>query len=297
MDLKEPLSIEQQVERLKEHGMTDVDETKAKELLSEVSYYRLSGYTMQFRKAPNDSDFVNNQCCFSTVCRLYEFDEEMRNLLRKYIEKVELHFRMLISYHFSIAKCAAPPHDQHYDRNNYYAKEYFDKVMESFQKQKDYYKDSPIAKHHQQKYKDKYPLWVMTEMLSFSNLSKLYSSMYFSEKDLIANAAGTNRDILVNHLHCMSVLRNKCAHAGRLYNTVFNPPVRLSTRFLRKNKAISNSCLFAYIIVLVKRLPNEKDKSALIEGIDQLIKQYQKDIDMALIGFPNNYKEVLINNK
>lgn len=35
------------------------------------------------------------------------------------------------------------------------------------------------------KYSSKMPLWVIVELMSFSNMSKLYSSMYYSEKDAI----------------------------------------------------------------------------------------------------------------
>lgn len=53
------------------------------------------------------------------------------------------------------------------------------------------------------------PLWVIVELMSFSNLSQLYSSMYFSVKDTIASAVGVGRDTLENHLHCLSVGWNK----------------------------------------------------------------------------------------
>ena len=49
-------------------------------------------------------------------------------------------------------------------------------------------------------------LWVIVELMSFSNMSKLYSSMYYSEKDAIARMVGVGKDTLENHLHCLSVL-------------------------------------------------------------------------------------------
>ena len=85
------------------------------------------------------------------------------------------------------------------------------------------------------------PLWVIVELMSFSNLSKLYSSMYYSEKDVIANMVGVGRDTLENHLHCLSVLRNKCAHSARMYNTDFNPPAMFTTSLLRKHPEIKNN--------------------------------------------------------
>lgn len=62
--------------------------------------------------------------------------------------------------------------------------------MESFKKEKNYYKDSLIVKHHKAQYESKIPLWVIVELMSFSNTSKLYSSMYISEKEKIADAVG-----------------------------------------------------------------------------------------------------------
>ena len=104
-----------------------------------------------------------------------------------------------------------------------------------------YYKDSLIVKHHKIKYSSKMPLWVIVELMSFSNMSKLYSSMYYSEKDAIANMVGVGRDTLENHLHCLSVLRNKCAHAARMYNTDFNQPAKFTVSFLRKHPEIKTT--------------------------------------------------------
>ena len=151
-------------------------------------------------------------------------------------------------------------------------------------------------KHHKTKYSSKMPLWVVVELMSFSNMSKLFSSMYYSEKDAIANMVGVGRDTLENHLHCLSVLRNKCAHAARMYNTAFNPPAKFTTSFLRKHPEIENNSLFAYTLVLLKRLPDENSKKSLIQAVEAVINEYRSDIDLKLIGFPENYLEIMKNN-
>ncbi len=188
------------------------------------------------------------------------------------------------------------PFDQHYDRNNFYNKKGYDEVIDSFKRERNYYKDSLIVKHHKYKYNGKMPLWVIVELMSFSNLSKLYSSMYYSEKDIIAQNVGIGRSTLENHLHCLSVLRNKCAHAARLYNTEFYPPAKFTTEFLKKNREIRNNSLFAYVIVLLKRLPEKKSKIDFIQSLENVIDSYKDDIDMSLIGFPENYICILKNN-
>lgn len=112
----------------------------------------------------------------------------------------------------------------------------------------------------------------------------------------IASMVGVSKDILENHLHCLLVLRNKCAHVARMYNTDFNPPAKFTTTFLRKNPEIKNNSLFAYMLVLLKRLPDEESKKPLVQTVEMMIDEYRSDIDLSLIGFQENYLEIMKNN-
>lgn len=295
MQLKQPLSFEEQLDKIKSHGIIVNDKQRAIEKLEQINYYRLTGYALQFRVEPNKSEYVVGTT-FDNIYKLYIVDEKLRNLCRIYIEKAEIYYKTQIAYGFSIMKCLIPPHNQHYDRNNFYNKSGYDEVMENLKKEKNYYKDSLVVKHHKNKYDSRMPLWVMVELMSFSNLSKLYSSMYISEQNIIANNIGIGRDTLANHLHCISVLRNKCAHAVRLYNTEFYPPARFTKEFLKKNRQIKNNSLFAYILILLKRLPEQNSKIKFITELQEVINEHKEYIDMKLIGFPENYIEVLNNN-
>ena len=295
MDLKMPLTFDEQLDKLEAHGIVISDREKAKDVLKRVNYYRFTGYALQFRKNPSGSDYIEGTT-FETVHHLYKVDEILRDTFRRYIEKAEVYYRTQIAYGFSMAKCTQPPYDQHYDEKNFYYKKGYREVMENFGKEENYYKDSLIVKHHKAKYSGKMPLWVVVELMSFSNMSKLYSSMYYSEKDTIADMVGIGKDTLENHLHCLSVLRNKCAHAARMYNTNFNPPAKFTKEFLRKHPEIKNNSLFAYTLVLLKRLPDADSKKSLIQTIENVIDEYKSDIDLELIGFPENYLEIMKNN-
>ncbi len=293
--LKKPLDFKEQINKLKLHGMHIDDDQIAEDTLRKTNYYRFTGYALQFRVAKNQSDYKAGTT-FKQVRRIYSFDEALRDICRKYIEVAEIYYRTQIAYGFSLAKCTKPPHDQHYDKQNFYNKVGYDDVMSSFDREKNYYNDSLIVKHHKKKYSGKLPLWVMVELMSFSNLSKLYSAMYYSEKDLIAASVGTGRKTLENHLHCLAVLRNKCAHAARLYNTNFSPPVRFSKSFLKNHPEVRNDSMFAYIIMLLKRLPNTSYKLSFVTTILGVIDEFYNDIDLSLIGFPDNFAELLENN-
>lgn len=222
-------------------------------------------------------------------------DEMLRNIFRQFLEKIEVYYKTQIAYGFSINKCSMSPFDQHYDENNFDNKKGYNEVINNFYREMNYYHDSLIIKHHKRKYANKMPLWVIVELMSFSNISKLYNSMYFSEKDIIAKSVGIGAKTLENHLHCLSVMRNKCAHAARLYNTEFNPPAKFTTSFLKKHPEIKNNSLFAYILVLLKRLPDKDSKRTLIKMVKDVMDKYKTDIDMSLIGFPNNYLDTMNN--
>ena len=81
-----------------------------------------------------------------------------------------------------------------------------------------------------------------------------------------------------------------------MYNTDFNPPAKFTTSFLRKHPEIKNNSLFAYTLVLLKRLPDEESKRSLVETVKAVIDEYRNDIDLGLIGFPENYMEIMENN-
>lgn len=295
MDLKKPLTFEQQLAKLISHGLLVDDENAALAALKSINYYRFTGYALQFRRHPDASAYLPGTT-FATVYHLYLVDEMLRDILRRFIEKAEVYYRTQIAYGFANAKCVAPPHDQHYDETNFYNKKGYREVMVTFSREANYYRDSLIVKHHRLNYSGRMPLWVVVELMSFSNLSKLYSSMYFSEKDAIAGAVGVSRDTLENHLHCLAVLRNKCAHAARLYNTEFYPPARFTKDFLRKHPAVENTSLFAYVLVLLRRLPDRASKESLLCAIEQSLNEYASDIDLRLIGFPADYREIMKNS-
>lgn len=243
-------------------------------------------------KSPSSSDLASKHA-LSEIRKLYDFDSKLRSLIRHYIEIIEIYLKTHISNVFSLEKCLESPHDQHYNPDNYYNKEGFNKIIERFKKEEQYYADSLIVKHHKQNYAGKMPLWVMFELMSFSNVSMFYNAMYVKSQENIARPLGIGSKTLANHLHCMSVLRNKCAHAARLINARYNPPAKLSQKFLRDNPSVNNDSLFAYLKVLIYRLPSEDLRVEFKGKIVELIEEYADVVDLSLIGFPQNYKSIL----
>lgn len=292
MDLKKPYTLNEQITKLKDHGVIITDEAFARNVLQKVSYYRLTGYMLQYRLSTDSHDMIKG-IRFEDIYKIYCFDEELRSLLRQYIEKAEFFYKNLIGNKFAELKCKKAPYDQHYDVNNYCDKAGITKTLQSFAKEKSYYRDSAIVKHHFNKYADKMPVWVMLELMTCSSVSLFYHALYSSEKSVIATQVGISIPTLENHLHALSVIRNKCSHGVRLYNSTINPPVKFNKSFLRKNPTIRNDSLFAYILMLIKRLPSDDERKQFRDKLNRIVKKYKENIDFTLIGFPNNYMELM----
>ena len=292
MELKKPLSFAEQVKRLQVHGMKVTDVTEAKRFLASVNYYRFTGYALEFRCAPHKSEYLRGTS-FEQVRLIYEFDERLRSILRLYLEKAEIYYRTQISYGFSSVKCQTAPHDQHYNEKNYHNAKRFHELMENFAKEENHYNDSLIVQHHRRQYQNEMPLWVIVELMTFSTISLLYSCMYFSEQDCIAREIGTTRGLLKNHLHCLAVFRNRCAHAGRLYNTTFNPPARFGARFLKGHPEVRTDTLFAYCLLLIRRQPSIQARQSLVYELAEIFQKYEAVVNFSLLGIPDNYLSIM----
>lgn len=130
-------------------------------------------------------------------------------------------------------------------------------------------------------------------MLSFSSLSTLYSAMYLSEQDKIATMRGQTAKVMKNHMHVLTVLRNKCSHGRRLYNTPLHPSVMLGSGYLRNHPEVGCDTLFAGILALMRNLPERESKILLYNRLCTCLTKYAASIDLSCIGFPANYKQLL----
>src|SRR3972149_5889693 len=85
---KTPLSFEDQAKLLIKRGLIVEGEVELVNYLSNVNYYRLSGYLYPFKRidpTTNEESFVPNTN-FSTIKKRYEFDRKLRLLLMDAIE-------------------------------------------------------------------------------------------------------------------------------------------------------------------------------------------------------------------
>ena len=287
--LKPHKTFKEQLKILKNRGVVISDEKVAIEALRSFGYYRLSGYFYHLRDG--SSNFPSG-LKFEQIIMLYEFDNTLRNIVMRHLGIIEIYLRTQISNTF--AKVLG--NEAHYDKNNFkkgdWHIEFLKKVDDWIEKNKDIH----FVSHHIKEYDGRMPLWVMLEITPFSSLSKLYNNMKPNVKEEIGRELKTESKALNSWLWALSILRNTCAHYGRIYNTQFTVAVILPKWIFRKYN-IDNRTFFAYVVCVVSLLPTPKYRELLLRDLNDLLNRYSEAIDLNCIGFPSNWCEILTSIK
>ena len=86
------ITIDQQIEKLIGRGMVmDLGIEKAKEILLDIGYYRLGFYWNPFEI---DTDHnLQKDIKFSDVVKLYYLDTDLKHILIKAINRIEINFK------------------------------------------------------------------------------------------------------------------------------------------------------------------------------------------------------------
>jgi len=309
---KQPLSIQQQIEKLKFRGLIFDDENIAADYLSNISYYRLRAYTYPFQY--NDEEkkhhFIKDDIHFNDIIDLYCFDRRLRTLIFNAIEKIEVAVRTRIVYKYAIET-----KDSHWftDESLFNNDSYF-KTSEQG-KQEEIFKydvlmddieseinrsNEDFIKHYKGKYSDPDtpPSWMALEVISFGTLSRLYELLKKDDSKIdIAKQFGlTNIAILENWLHAISNLRNYCAHHSRIWNRRFIVHVKLpyntTIPFMDRN-TISKTKEYKLFAVLscIKHIidiisPSNEFKSNFLS----LVGNGGKLLSLKEMGFPENWR-------
>lgn len=228
-DVKAYKTYAQQVEILASRGMDMGDWDSAAATLRRVNYYRLSGYWYPFRKqAPSgrQDDFYSGTR-FSDVVALYEFDARLRAATFAAMIPVELAVRALLGHELGrIDPCShldpslLGPTAQRGDQYSKWVQRY---EVELNQSREDF------VAHHHQKYGGRLPVWAATELLDWGGLTYLYGFAPRHVQDVVADACGLSAPQLTSWLKALNLVRNTCAHHGRLFNRVHTIAPKLPT--------------------------------------------------------------------
>lgn len=210
-------NIDEQITILKKRGMVfNPGEEKAKEILLDIGYYRLGFYWYPFEK--DDLHNFEKGTKFSDVVSLYYLDVDLRNILLKYLRRIEVNFRTKLIYYVSnkykedAIWFTNPKIMSGWFVNNLDNKLYTDSFKEN---------NKQIKCHHAKYRNDKYaPTWKTFEFLTFGSVLTIFNSLkdVDIQKKISLTYGLNNLKSFKNFMLTIKFIRNVCAHGGVLFD-------------------------------------------------------------------------------
>ncbi|MCC7298927.1 MAG: Abi family protein [Bacteroidia bacterium] len=294
---KEHKNIEEQIQQLLERGLIIEDKNEVRKFLFNVSYARVKPYMFRYQIMHDSNHGFNTSTKWEDIVYVYEFDAELKHLLFKAIEKFEVAFRTTFSYYYSeFEKLQFPekrPIAWWFEYDTYFKKPHLH--FEHCEHLKSQVKRSKQTDPQIRNYFKKYdppknpPSWFSFENLTFGLISKLYenaNTLYYPKKEISKHFGILDPDVLASWVHCISLVRNICAHHSRLWDSHFHaiptiPKKNIGNfpRFTKSHRLYPNICVLLYLLKSTGHF--YLFRSELIN----LIRKYS-EINIEQMGFP-----------
>ena len=270
---KPPLTFDQQLDLLKEKGLLIHDKQNALNVLSCISYERFKAYLVPFKSEENNKQ-LKPDTTFDNVYELYEFDRELRLLVMDAIEWIEVAIRTRLTYHIA-HKYSLFAHEDY----KFFQKEIKDEHHQWLLKIHEDTKRSSNSNESIRNYKNKYkgfptiPIWMLTEIISFGQLSSFYKYLKKEDKRKISEHFKLNYKTLEKWLRVLTYIRNICAHHSRLWNKKLTiKPSEYKKTDIPNDRIFYILLILYYLLRKIEKNNNWKDKA--VHLIKPIIKKY-----------------------
>lgn len=220
------LSIDNQIKRLSEKGLdlSCYSNSKLKEILLDIGYYRLGFYSYYFMDDRKEK-FMNN-IKISEIIDLYYMDIDLKDILMRYINRIEINFRTKVIYY---------PSMQNKDDPCWFIDESVmqEEFVNDFKSRYNgnFIKDNiTLKKHHKNYPEDSYaPAWKTFEYLSFGSIITVFDSLKDEDIKKRISMLYKVKDLskFLRFIHSVRQIRNICAHSGVLFD--FSLPQSLNS--------------------------------------------------------------------
>ena len=285
-----------QIETLKGRGLTlDYDEAKIKEYLLDIGYYRLGFYWHHF-EVDDDHNFAEGSK-LTDVIALYYLDVDLRTILLRYLNRIEIHFRTKVIYYVSNKFKASPAwfaDDTIVNNSFIHSTPYKTSMLHRVYTPDFINNNKTLKKHHQNYPEDTYaPAWKSLEFFTFGVLLNLFKNIRDEDiKKRVTESLGVlNPNKFENLMSTVVLIRNICSHGDVLYD--FKTPRGLSVvpgiDFEGSDRSSLNACIkvIAYLLEHI----SENRKNDFLKDINNLFtKNFNNETIKGIINDKIKYK-------
>lgn len=299
-------TFQEQVEWLQEEKHLIIsDKTYAEDILKRIGYFPLMGGYKHLFRIPLTKKYKEGTT-FEEIVALYEFDSELRELFFKYLLQIERHLRSLMSYYF--CEKYGESQSAYLDINNFNntrrTYKTVSRLISTLQRAVTT-TDYVYINYYRNTYGN-IPLWVLINVLTFGNLSKMYQVFPQSLQSKICKNFGIiNQRQMEQFLSVLTKFRNVCAHGERLFtyrtmDNISDLPLhqKLSIPMNGIQYQYGKKDLFAVVIAFRYLIPAKdfvafkKKLSRLIDNVSTSLTHMDDSELLERMGFPPNWKDI-----
>lgn len=256
------------------------------EALKNINYYRLSAYFSPFQ---TQKDVFKKSTTLNDILSLYEFDRRLCLLLTEPLAEVEISIRTQVAYYLShqYGPFGYTNHRNFYMRFNH--PDWFRRVEDNIKQSHELF-----IKHFRAKYKSEkhLPVWMVCEVISFGQISKLFRGLKKHDRQAIARGHfGIDQMVIVSWLHALVYVRNLCAHHCRIWNRTLSIRPKILHRSSQWQN-IQNDKIYCIILVLKHLMRMQQKWDEWVKKLLMLLKEFPH-INIKKMGFPNNWNDVV----
>jgi abortive infection bacteriophage resistance protein len=300
------LTYDQQIDKLinEKHLIITKPDT-AKEILENIGYFALiGGYKTPFI---NPMTRIYENTSFDDIYALFKFDRALRELTFRYLCEIEQKMRQLISYNF--CNQYGEQQIQYLTVSNYNLNKKSAQSISKLVSMLDYHanKNNDHAYLvYQRRVHHNVPLWVVTNALTFGQISTFYKLLPFKLQSNISKSYKySNEKSLETYMKCLTLFRNVCAHNERLYNfrlqidfpdTTLHRKLcipRVGVQYIQgKRDYFGLVIAFRYLLSNQSFISYKHDLSKLITQYCKQSTRIDKTVLLATMGFPENWENI-----
>lgn len=298
-------TLDEQIDILRNKGLTIRDVDQAKEILFRENYFFISGYRHLFMRKFYDSQFIKGTT-FEELYATFLFDRKLRNIMFKYILVIENNIKSIMSYQLS--RKYGIRENEYLNPNNYTRdinreRQLHDILSKMKRQIRVNGRQHSATMHYNSKY-GYIPMWIVVKVLSFGIMAEFYNVLKDEDKQVIGDAYGLNPETLGIYLSLLANYRNVCAHEDILYDyrTQRGIPDSRIHQYLEIEKDINGEYkygkkdLFSLIIMMKEVLTcadfvemlNELNYE--VEVLNAKISTVPTSAILNKLGFPDNWE-------
>lgn len=287
---KPALTIDEQATLLIERGLGG-SHAEIASALQRVNYYRLAAYWHPWRTT--DADQFREGAHIQVVCERYLFDKRLRLLMLDALEGVEVAVRTRIAYELAtrygpFGYCTTPVL---FGANPTRRANFLEQLKDDFR-----LSDEVFAQHFRQKYGDSHsaaPVWMAVEVVSFGRVVTMFQGCPDDVRNDISKFFNVPTPVFESWLRSLNVIRNICAHHGRLWNRTlgFKPMIPRKYRYPEWHEPVQilPDRVFGPLTILAWLQPRVSFETRWATTLSELLASHPS-IPVQQMGFPETWK-------